>query len=364
MSDANLLEMAAKDFKDDRSQETFNKFMTVLENSNVVVPVLIPKDTEITPIMKAAIREGRPVPLSPANGAPLSPCLLKKNNEDLVMPLFSSISSIPADKKFPAIVSIPFSACVSMVLSSGGKVNEAVFDPFTDSVTLGEKLLKAVAEHQRAAAEGTDHSQTKTVTMNAQQFGIFAHIRVAGELLPKMLFAAPHEALKKLRKEKSSIMLELYTSVYPKENPCPYSEDDFTVMTLNIAEGIQITRIDLPEKDIAVGIPVRIYVTWKNESEMGYYLIEKGEETDNIAQITEDGHHNVLRPVQNNSTEIEDVLNAADGSTETEDASDTVNGDTQTEDAPDTVNGDTQTGDVSDAVNGDTQTGDASDNLK
>ncbi len=308
MNDANLLEMAAKDFKDNKNQDTFNKFMTVLENSNVVIPVLLPKNIEMTPIMNAAAREGRPVPLSPTDGTPLSPCLLKKNNETLVMPLFASIDSIPFDRKFPAIVNIPFKACVSLVLSSGGKISEAVFDPFTETVVLGDKLLKAVEEHQKAVADGTAQPQARQVTMTGGQFGSFVHMRVAGELLPKMLYAAPQEALKKLQKEKSSVMLELYASAYPKENPCTYSEDDFTVMTLNITDDIQITRIDLPEKDIAAGIPVRIYITLRNESDMDYYLIEKGEETDNIAHITKEGKHEIVRPVQNNSTEIEDVL--------------------------------------------------------
>ncbi len=310
MNDANLLEMAARDFRNNRNQETFSKFMTILENSNVIIPVLMPQNIQMTPIMKAAMREGRPVPLAPAADTPFSPCLLKKNDEMLVMPVFATIDSIPNDKKFPAIINVPFSSCISMVLSSGGKVKEAVFDPFTETVALNGELLKAVRDHQKAVADGTAQpaGNMKQVTMTAEQFGAFVHMRVAAELLPKMLFAAPGEALDRIRRDKSSVILELYTSAYPKENPCPYSEDDFSVMTLNITEDVQITRIDLPEKNIAPGIPVRIYVTMKDGSSLGYYLIEKGEETDNIAHITPDGKHEVIRPVQNNSTEIEDVL--------------------------------------------------------
>ena len=80
-------------------------------------------------------------------------------------------------------------------------------------------------------------------------------------------------------------------------------------MTLNITEEVQITRIDLPEKGAVVGIPVRIYITWKNDSELRYFVIEKGEENDNIAEITKDGKHEIIKAVQANSTEIEDVLN-------------------------------------------------------
>ena len=320
MSDASLLEMAAKDFRENKGQETFSKFMTVLENSNVVVPVLLPKDVQITPIMTAAMKEGRPIPIVPKNGTPISPCLLKKKDETLSMPIFASIEDIPKDRKFPAIVNIPFQACVSMILSSGGKVSEAVFDPFSEIVILSQKLLEAVAKNHKAAldagsgqnaqdgADGQTGKQTKTVTMTAAQFTSFVHMRVAGDLLPKMLFAAPQEALKKLQKGKGSVMLELYTSAYPKENQCPYTEDDFTVMTMNITDEVQITRIDLPEKGAAIGIPARIYITWKNDSELRYFVIEKGEEIDNIATITKDGKHEIVKPVQVNSTEIEDVL--------------------------------------------------------
>jgi hypothetical protein len=38
-------------------------------------------------------------------------------------------------------------------------------------------------------------------------------------------------------------------------------------------------------------------------------VIEKGEENDNIAEITKDGKHEIIKAVQANSTEIEDVLN-------------------------------------------------------
>ena len=329
MSDASLLEMAAKEFRADRNQDTFNKFVTVLENSNVVVPILLPKDIKMTPIMSAAMKEGRPIPVVPKTGTPLSPCLLKKNDETLSMPMFASIEDIPKDRKFPAIVTIPFMSCISMILSSGGKVTEAVFDPFTEIVVVGEKLINAIAKHHKAmenAQSGQDAQNVKSVdgqenngqtagqtkkpiTMTAAQFTSFVHMRVAGDLLPKMLFAAPQEALRKLQKDKGTLMLELYTSAYPKEELCQYSEDDFTVMTLNITEEVQITRIDLPEKGAVVGIPVRIYITWKNDSELRYFVIEKGEENDNIAEITKDGKHEIIKAVQANSTEIEDVLN-------------------------------------------------------
>lgn len=308
MSDAALLEMAAKDFRENRNQETFNKFMTVLENSSVVIPVLMPKDIQITPIMKAAAKDGRPVPLTPDDGTALSPCLLKKKDGSLSMPVFASIESIPADKKFPAAVTVPFTSCVSMIIASGGKVAEAVFDPFTEIVVLNDKLIKAVADHRKAAAEQKKNPQTKTVTMTAAQFASFVQMRVSAELLPKMLFAAPQEALRKLQKDKGSVMLELYASAYPKDNPCPCSEEDFSVMTLNITEEVQITRIDLPEKYASAGVPLRIYVTWKNEKDLDYFLIEKGDESDNISRITSEIKHEIIRPVCTNSTEIEDVL--------------------------------------------------------
>ena len=115
-----------------------------------------------------------------------------------------------------------------------------------------------------------------------------------------------------MQKEEGKFILSLFTSVYPKEIKVPYSESDFSFMTLNVTEDMQITRIDMPDKNLIKGMCSRIYVAWKRDSEeLFYYTIEKEEEGNGIARVYADRKHEIVEPVPENGAEIEAIMNLA-----------------------------------------------------
>lgn len=95
-----------------------------------------------------------------------------------------------------------------------------------------------------------------------------------------------------------------------KEVKVPYAEDDFSLMTLNVTENLQITRIDMPEKNIAKELCLRIYVVWKRATEtLEYFTIEKVENGNEVGRVYADRTHEIIAHAPDNGTEIEMIMN-------------------------------------------------------
>ena len=124
------------------------------------------------------------------------------------------------------------------------------------------------------------------------------------------MYEKGYEGLEQLQNEEGKFILSLFTSVYPKEIKVPYNEDGFSFMTLNVTDNLQITRVDMPDKNLIQGMCSRIYIVWKRDSkELYYYTIEKGEEGSAIARVYADRKHEIVEPVPENGAEIEAIMN-------------------------------------------------------
>lgn len=300
--DNSKLEAASEEFAKDRTKENFVKLMELLEKAVVYMPALPPENLDGEALKK--VKEGKGVKLP--KDARITPCLLKKNTGEQAIPIFSSGKHIPKDGRNPVILAVPFFACVSMVMANQDKVETAVLNPFTHNITIPKQILEVAHKRRTASA--------KTVKVTEAQFHQLAHSRIAFELLPVFLYEKKEEGLKQLQKETGKFLLSLYTSVYPKEIKAPYSEDDFSVMTLNVTDDMQITRIDMPEKNIAEGLCIRIYAVWKRETEaVGYYTIERTGNGNNIGMVYADRNHAVIEPAPDNGVEIERIMSLASG---------------------------------------------------
>lgn len=299
MIDNTALEALTAEFAKDRSKENFVKIMEQLEKSTILVPTMIPENISSEEMRQA--KSGKQLKL--AKDARFTPCLLKKDTGEQALPIFSSQAQIPKDKTSPAVLAMPFFTCVSMVMSNAEKVETIVLNPFTQSVVIPKQILEVA---QKRSAMPT----AKTVKLTEKQFHQLAHRRVSYELLPVFLFEKNYEGVEKLQKEEGGFILSLFTSIYPKEIKAPYGEDDFSLMTLNITDNLQITRIDMPDKNMDKGMCSRIYVVWKSDAlKLYYYTIEKGENGSDIARVYADRKHEVIESAPDNGAEIEAVMN-------------------------------------------------------
>lgn len=298
--DNNALEEAITKFREDKERDSYVKVMELLERSIVLVPAMPPKDlpAEIMEQMQA----GKPVKLP--KEAKILPCLLRKETGEQALPIFTSPAQIPPDKKSPMVVAMPFMGVISMVSANQDKVSEVVVNPFTGIMVLNRSILE-IAEKRRKAA-----GQIKTVQVTKEQFQELAHNRMALSLLPKYLFEKGEEGLKKLQQEEGEFLMSLYEEIYPKGQKPSCQPDDFSLMTLNITDTVQLTRVDMPDETAKKNLCYRIYVVWKRDAEeLLYYTLEKTKDGNKIAKVTEDGLHEVVEDAPDNGAEIEAILN-------------------------------------------------------
>lgn len=294
MIDNTELEVLTEAFVKERNNDNFVKVMEQLEKSTVFIPTMMPENLSGKDMIQA--KAGKEVRLP--KDAKFTPCLLKKETGEQALPIFSSKSHIPRDKTSPAVLAMPFFTCVSMVMSNAEKVEAVVLNPFTQNIVIPKQILEVAQKRSK---------QTKTVKLTEKQFHQLAHRRISYELLPVFIFEKQIEGLTQIQTEEGSFLLSLFTSIYPKEIKVPYTEEDFSLMTLNITDELQITRIDMPDKDIIQGMCSRVYVVRKKD-ELCYFTIEKREKGSEIARIYPDRTHENIEPAPDNGAEIEAIM--------------------------------------------------------
>ena len=299
------LEEAIAAFRSDKERDSYVKVMELLEKSIVLVPAIPPKDMD--PEIMEQLKAGKPVQFP--KDTKIVPCLLRKETGEQALPIFTSPEQIPEDKKSPMVMAMPFMGVISMVSANQDKVAEVVVNPFTGILVLNQSVLE-IAEKRRKAV-----GQMKTVQLTQGQFQDFAHNRVSLFLLPKFLFEQKEEGLKRLQQEEGALLLQFYDEVYPKGKKSGCRAEDFSLMTLNLTDTIQLTRLDMPDETNKKGLCYRVYAVFKRDTEeVLYYTMENTKDGNMIASVTQDGKHEILEPVPDNGAEIEAILNLVEPS--------------------------------------------------
>lgn len=300
--DNSRLEQLVEEFVKDRQKEKYAEVMEILEKSVILVPVMQPQvlDEEAQRMM----REGKPVRIS--GQAQIAPCLLRKETGEQVLPVFTSAAQIPQERRSPAVLAMPFHVCLSMVMSNQNNVKTMVLNPFTHNFVLPEAILEVAAKRRDAV------KNTKTIRVTKEQFGQIVHNKVVLQLLPQYLFEHGEDGLKELQRHEGIFMLQFYKDSYPKgkAEDIAISPEEFSVMTMNVTQDMQITRVDMPDRMNTKGMCYRVYaVRLCGSGEIFYYTFEKTEQGNYIGQVTSDRKHELVEPAPDNGAEIEAVMN-------------------------------------------------------
>lgn len=310
--DNSQLEALIETFAKDRTNENFVKVMEQLEKSVLYVPALMPENLDKEAL--ECLREGKGTKLS--ENAKIRPILLQKTSGEQALPVFSSLKQVPKDKKNPAMLAAPFFHCVAMAMANQEKVQMIVLNPYTHNIILPPKLLE-VAQKRSQQIQAQAQPKTQKVKLTEKQFHQMANGIFSYTVLPSFLFDKKKEGLEQLQREEGKFLSARFAAVYPKEIRMPYREEDFSLMTLNVTEDMQITRIDMPETTPDKELPplcCRIYVVWKRETEeLLYYTIEQAGNGSMIGRIGPDKKHETLEAAPDNGMEIETIMKLAEG---------------------------------------------------
>lgn len=296
------LETLAEEFVKDRQKEKYAAVMEVLEKATVLMPVMPPQGLDEETQRK--MREGEPVKL-PKNAA-ITPCLLRRESGEQLFPVFSSSEQIPPERRSPAVLAMPFQVCLSMVMSEQSPAKTMTLNPFTHNIVMPKEILEVALRRVTAAKQ--------TVRVTEKQFARMVQDRVAFQLLPQYLFSHGEEGLKRLQSEEGAFLRELCGECYPAErrSAVAVTEEDFSVMTMNVTEDMQITRVDMPEEKDKAGACRRIYaVRLQGARELRYYTLEQVGKDSRIGMVAPDGRHETVGAAPDNGAEIEAVMTLA-----------------------------------------------------
>lgn len=298
------LEAAIAEFIQDRQKEKYAGVMEILEKSMVLVPVMqlqgVDEETQKQMQQSGFVQLPKETRILP--------CLLRKDTGEQTLPIFSSPQQIPPDKKSPGLVVMPFQVCLSMVMSNREDVENIALNPFTHNIGLPKTILE-VAVKRRDMMQNA-----QTIKVSEKQFRQMVHNRMALYLLPQYLFEHKEEGLRELQEREGELLVQFYKESYPEEKKDAVKNrfGSFSVMTMNITEDMQITRVDMPDETNRKGMCYRVYVVYlRRTQDILYYTLEKTEQGNYIGMVTADGKHELVEPVPDNGAEIEAVMNLA-----------------------------------------------------
>lgn len=258
------LEEVIKEYAKERTKEKLIEVLNLLRPTKLFVPAML---------------KGPNQPI---------PCFVKNNEGQQFLVVYTSKEQIPPEPKSQAILSMPFPACNDLVVKPELKLAGMVINPFSDNLVLKTELIQKLHEADQKAA------QTKQVKMTPEQFAAFVKKQVEFGIFPKRLFSEGEEFVEKLCNEKEALVNQIFAEGFKEPKLYPYSEEDYSVMALDIAADMTLIRVDLPEKGLVPPLCYRVYITFDPiTKKAGYYTIEMTKEKDVrlLGEMGADGKH-------------------------------------------------------------------------
>lgn len=267
--------------KGSHTQENARKLTDLLGESNIFIPAKMPSDTDPEILKHITANDGTPMPIP--EGAQPQPCVLINKEGKRFFPIFTSEEELAKGKDFsdhPLTLNVPFKACMDIIVNAPN-IDGAVINPFNQNV-----LMNVKRADKQPAANGE-----KVKVTEAQLHSVLRQQLEAREL-PMMLFKDGKKFIEDISEREGGVIMDLFNKLYEETNNCPYSTDDFDLMTLTISDTLQLIRITLPDKTLSVGNTSGIFITWNPVDESAKYFVivhTPEEEPDRLLRVNPTG---------------------------------------------------------------------------
>jgi hypothetical protein len=279
------LEEAIKDYAADRTKEKLTAVLNLLRPTKLLVPAMLKAPDQPTP------------------------CFLKSSAGEQYFVVYTSKEQMANAPKSQALLSMPFPACNSVAVKPELNLSGMVINPFTDNLVLKIELIQKLHEADEKMAK-----PPKQIKMTPQQFQAFVKNQTEFSVIPKRLYTEKAEFVQKLCDEKEAFVNELFAAAFKEPKLYPYTEDDYSVMALDISEDLTLIRVDLPDKGLVPPLCYRIYITYNPlKDEAHYYTIEMTKEKDVrlLGGVTEDAKHFSYGNAPVEGAELQEIMNLA-----------------------------------------------------
>lgn len=289
---------------ENKDSELAHQFMKEVQNSIVILPAVLPPDTDpkLLERMQEMTKDGQEQPL-PEEANP-KPCVLEDQKGNKLFPVFTSLEHLEINdtmEPFPVRLNIPFGQCVQL-LGQTQDIRSIVVNPFSHNFQVDFKI-----EKQGAAEEGQLKNGEK---ITEAQFHALVRQHVEANLMPKRLFTERDAFMKEITEGGSSYILKLLDPPYAQKGTCPYTEEDFDVLSLMIRDDLQMIQITMPNKHLYVGTCSKVFLVWNpKKQEAAYYAIvlSKGKRLI-LHQAFEDGTNKELSEAPEEGSELQTII--------------------------------------------------------
>lgn len=276
------------------TQEISVKLMEKLENTSVILPAIMPKDTPPDILKQMMKSNNRNVPLP--DGANPQPGILRNDVGEQFIAVYTTEKELNKGgnkNSFPIMINIPFEDCLNMAVNNQEEIDGIVINPFSHNI-----ILRMGEDEEEEELEGPKLHAT-------------LRRRLEVEDLPKSLFDGGETAITSLKDDGVNYILELYNELYGEYGECPYNEKDFDFMTLGISETLLLTRISMPFENNYPGTCRAAFAAWNPiEKELSYFTIENTSQSGeyHIIKVNSDGSLAVVGEAPDEGGELQCII--------------------------------------------------------
>ena len=292
------LEKMLEKMKRQKINSISEEMMAELSKAKLVLPGILPRNISPEAMRQFIDSQNTNKPLP--QGVNPKPCIIQSSQGESFLPLFTSTQEMnKGDNSFPLFLNVTFDMATEMMRDNPDLAG-VVINPFTHNLLMKmnrEKMSKEQPE------------ETGEITL--EQYHALARRQMESAYLPSRLFQEKGAFAEALSREKGRLMRELYEEIYQQEIACPYTEEDFEFITLNISEDFMVSQIIMPEKNRYPQLCRSvIYGFDREKNKIWYYAIvyEGREKPLSLVRVQENGEPENLGEAPPEGSEITRVM--------------------------------------------------------
>lgn len=281
-----------------------DELMAELRSASLVMPAVLPGNTSPEAMRQFIENQGKNKPLP--RGVNPAPCIIQNGQREDYLPLFTSMEELKrGNKGFPLSLNVKFDTAAEIV-QKNENILGIVVNPFSHNLVM--QLNRDKLQRNMEPEESEE--------ITVEQYHALARRQMEAAYLPSQFFEKKGEMVERLCQGKGALLREMYEELYQEEVACPYTEEDFELLTLNISDSLQVTQIAMPEKNRYPHLCQSVIVGFDGEKNKIWYfaIVYEGKgKPSSLVQVIETGEPKNLGEAPAEGSEITRVMELMQG---------------------------------------------------
>lgn len=294
--------------KDPKNKDLVVSLMATIRTVRLLLPAKFPTDLddEIKDMIKKRIK------IPKEKMPPLYPVLEQNQQGELYVAVYTSKKHITNPQDYPVIINTNFEQVTRIAEDKKLNIRGVIINPRTDKLTLHPQFLDAVGRMNEKVNQQTDG--VKQVKMTRGEFEAFARKNVEHTALVKAAFSDSKTFMQQLDEMREILIFGYYKQPYGDKITCPYKNEQFDVMILDIRDDCRIASVVVPEPKGMTGCYHLCFIYNPNTEAIRYFIFEKQaeEEVAMVKEVQADGSVSLIGEAPVAGSEMSFVLEHLD----------------------------------------------------